>query len=61
MIPFISGRPSPGHVSAVAGGPSGNPPTNSVSNETVPYLQDVSEGKVLTSANTISTFTAEFQ
>jgi 3D (Asp-Asp-Asp) domain-containing protein len=52
---------SPNGTTLVAGGPSGSAPTNSVSNGTVLYLQDVSGGKALTSANTLSTLTVQVQ
>jgi len=52
---------SPNGTPLVAGGPSGSQSTNSVSNGTVLYLQDVSGGKALTSANTLSTLTIQVQ
>jgi len=52
---------SPNGTTLVAGGPSGSAPTNSVSNGTVLYLQDVSGGRARTSANTLSTLTIEVQ
>jgi len=52
---------SPNGTLLVAGGPSGSQSTNSVPNGTVLYLQDVSGGKALTSANTLSTLTVEVQ
>lgn len=52
---------SPNGTLLVAAGPSASNSTNSVSNGTVLYLQDVSGGKALTSANTLSTLTIEVQ
>jgi hypothetical protein len=52
---------SPNGTLLVADGSSGSASTNSVSNGTVLYLQDVSGSKALTTANTLSIVTIEVQ